>query len=395
MKERVRYQQGCLIRTKRKSGDVWQFRFREDLPNGTRIHHKVTVGKVADLKTEAAALKEIEKLRHRINVQSEQGTALMTIKGLWNHYREHELPSKSEHTQRNDTCNADNWILPKWGDYRLDDLKAVEVEQWLKGLMLTNDTCMANGTKSKLRQLLHALYRHGMRWEFADHNPISLVRQSSKRVKRLPILTITELVVLLAMLEPRERTLVLLAVMLGLRRGEIAGLHWEDVDLLRKTLQVKRSVVDMVSGDAKTEASEQELPLHDFLLDALSDWRSRAQYRQPSDFIFTTGSKRAGKKRGKQPVWLAKIMSYWIQPAAREVGIAKNVGWHTFRRTYISLLASSEKNVKLVQELSRHATLSQTLLVYAQAMEDEKRHANARVVEMIGTQHFTSGNISA
>jgi integrase len=188
---------------------------------------------------------------------------------------------------------------------------------------------------------------------------------------------------------------VLLAVMIGLRRGEIAGLRWEDVDFLAKTLQIKRSIVDMVSGDAKTEASELELPLHDYVAEALRDWHSRAQYRQPGDFIFATGSKRAGTKRGTQPVWLAKIMSYWIQPAARAAGITKDVGWHTFRRTYISLLASKEKNVKLVQELSRHSTLGQTLLVYAQAMEDEKRQANARVVEMIGSQNRESGNMSA
>jgi integrase len=340
-------------------------------------------------------LKEIEKLRQRINNQSEQGTALMNINGLWSHYLEHELPSKSEHTQRNDTCNANNWILPKWGDCRLDDLKAVQVEQWLKGLMLTEGKPMANGTKSKLRELLHALYRHGLRWDFVDSNPIALVRQSSKRKKRLPILTISEVAALLVRLGPRERTLVLLAVMIGLRRGEIAGLRWEDADFLAKTLQIKRSVVDMVSGDAKTEASELELPLHDYVAEALRDWQSRAQYRQPEDFIFATGSKRAGKKRGKQPVWLAKIMSYWIQPAARAAGITKDVGWHTFRRTYISLLASKEKNVKLVQELSRHSTLGQTLLVYAQAMEDEKRQANARVVEMIGSQNDGSGNMSA
>jgi integrase len=127
----------------------------------------------------------------------------------------------------------------------------------------------------------------------------------------------------------------------------------------------------------------------------LREWHGRAQYRQPEDFIFAAGSKRAGKKRGKQPVWLSKIMSYWIQPAARAAGITKDVGWHTFRRTYISLLASSEKNVKLVQELSRHSTIGQTMIVYAQAMDDEKRQANARVVEMIGAQNPESGNMSA
>jgi integrase len=56
---------------------------------------------------------------------------------------------------------------------------------------------------------------------------------------------------------------------------------------------------------------------------------------------------------------------------------------HTFRRTYISMLAKYESSVKLVQELARHANVSMTLNVYALAMGDDKRRANARVVELI------------
>jgi hypothetical protein len=54
--------------------------------------------------------------------------------------------------------------------------------------------------------------------------------------------------------------------------------------------------------------------------------------------VFATDASRAGKKRGEQPVWLSKVMQDHIQPAGQRVGIAKRLGWHTFRRTYTTLL---------------------------------------------------------
>jgi integrase len=57
---------------------------------------------------------------------------------------------------------------------------------------------------------------------------------------------------------------------------------------------------------------------------------------------------------------LAKI----IQPAAVRAGICKKVGWHTFRHTYSTLLVGNGENVKVVQELMRHAKAWTTLDLY-------------------------------
>jgi integrase len=67
-------------------------------------------------------------------------------------------------------------------------------------------------------------------------------------------------------------------------------------------------------------------------------------------------SNRAGEKRGKQPLWLCKVMCYHVQPKARERGIDKRIGWHTFRRTYSSILKDNGEDVEVVQELLRHAS---------------------------------------
>jgi integrase len=82
-------------------------------------------------------------------------------------------------------------------------------------------------------------------------------------------------------------------------------------------------------------------------------------------------------------VWLSKIMQYHIQPAAQRIGITKRIGWHTFRRTYTTLLHANGEDVKVVQELLRHGSARITMDVYAQAMTPAKRQAQGKVVAML------------
>src|SRR6185437_2051629 len=71
----------------------------------------------------------------------------------------------------------ERWILPRWSLYRLKDVKAVIVEEWLRSLPL------ANGSKAKIRNLMHSIFNHAMRWEWHDRNPITRVRQSRQTSK--------------------------------------------------------------------------------------------------------------------------------------------------------------------------------------------------------------------
>ena len=77
------------------------------------------------------------------------------------------------------------------------------------------------------------------------------------------------------------------------------------------------------------------------------------------------------------------MLSKLIRPAAVRAGIKKRIGWHTFRHTYSSTLIANGENVKVVQELMRHASSRFTLEVYTQARAGAKRDAQQRIVEMM------------
>jgi integrase len=248
---------------------------------------------------------------------------------------------------------------------------------------------LAGGTKEKIRDAMSSVFNHAIRWEFTDRNPItgptkrSGVRVSAKRERTPDILDVQEMQLLLAALGVRERAMVFLDMPSGLRRGELAGLKWEDFDFKNLHVSVTRSLVDLHVGPVKTETSRKLMPIDEYVARDLLAWYEVTPYKKLSDYVWATDANRAGTKRGKQPVWLSTVMRDYIQPVARQLGINKKMSWHTFRHTFSSILKSNGEDVKVVQELLRHSTSRMTLDTYTQALSPHKRAAQSKVVGMI------------
>jgi integrase len=210
---------------------------------------------------------------------------------------------------------------------------------------------------------MSVLFNHARRYYLYDRNPIQWVRQSAKRRSAPDVLTSNEVRQLLAALEPRERIMVLLDVATGLRQSELFALKWKDVDFKNKQLWVTRSIVQQVIGRCKTEASQKPVPLHDHLIRGLRNWRRGTPYRTPETWVFASP-----QNRGKNPYWGQQILGHHIRPVAQELGITKRIGWHTFRRTYSTLLRATGAELKVMQELMRHSTIRVTLHTYTRPL---------------------------
>jgi integrase len=313
------------------------------------------------------------------------------------HYTVHELgdygeDGKAYSTRSRKTQLLHRWVLPQWGKFDLRAIKTIAVEQWLKTLITTKfgkPKPLAGGTKEKIRDAMSSVFNHAIRWEFTDRNPITGptkrlgVRVSAKRERIPDILEVEEMQLLLAGLGIREKAMVFLDMPSGLRRGELAGLKWGDFDFKNLHVSVTRSLVDQHIGPLKTEASRKLMPIDEYVAQDLLAWYEATPYKQRSDYVWATDANRAGARRGQQPVWLSTVMRDHIQPVARKLGITKKLSWHTFRHTFSSILKANGEDVKVVQELLRHATSRMTLDTYTQALSPQKRSAQSKVVNMI------------
>lgn len=366
---RVRYQQGSLIREERRIGsDVWIFRWREQTPEG-RVKRKVVVGTVEQYRSKASAQKAADTLRIDINRETWMPS---TVEQLVTHYTERELPSKAHSTRAVYASYIRNWVVPGWGTRSVSDVKTVSVEEWLKGLPL------AAGSKAKVRNVMHALFNHAMRHEWVQKNPITLVRQSAKRLRTPDVLDVGEIRALLSELRDPFWTMVFLAATTGLRVSEVLGLKWHDIRFDVLEIHLVRAIVDGVIGDMKTEASRKPVPLDSALAEVLQNWRRRTPYRCDEDWVFASP-----EEFGRQPYWPDSALRKAVRPAAVRAGIVKHVGWHTFRHSFATLLKANGEDVKVVQESLRHANSRITLDVYTQGLMPTKRRAQGRVVKFL------------
>ncbi len=395
----ARHKNGCLQKVKRKDGiERWQFRWNTRSPDGVIRERKKTIGPIEEYPQGSRKLEDLlAKLRLSINRDGPTDLTAITMAKAIQHYELHELSDsadsgKAYSTRRQKTLVFDRWVLPRWGRLELGAIKTVAVEQWLKLLMTAKfgePKPLAGGTKRKIRDAMSSVFNHAIRWEFTDRNPIrgpvkgSGVRVSGKRERIPDVLDVEEMQLLLGGLELRERTMVFLDMGIGLRRGELAGLKWEDVNFEKLSINVTRSLVNQRVGETKTEVSRKPVPIDEYLARDLRSWREQTPYRNPSDWVFASDSRRAGANRGKQPLWLSTVMRYHIQPKARALGITKKVSWHTFRHTFSTLLKANGEDVKVVQELLRHASAKMTLDTYSQALSPAKRAAQSKLVSMI------------
>ncbi len=147
---RTSYQKGSLrLADRKKKGKVWEFLWREVQVDGSIRRKHIVIGTLEEYPTESAAQGAADALRLNINKQTPQALIRnITLETLVKHYCQHELPDifnktrpapdaaddyrKSYATQVTYDAYLRKWIVPRWGSYRLTEVKAVDVETWLR-----------------------------------------------------------------------------------------------------------------------------------------------------------------------------------------------------------------------------------------------------------------------
>src|SRR4029077_21163333 len=295
------YQRGCLRRTGRKAGpDRWEYLWREKNVTGKRVRRTNVIGTVEQYPTRELAQAVVSGLRMQINEDRlRQPGHDILVAELVDHYMQMELSEgigwHSHATRLVYRQFLARWIRPNWEKVSIWSVRTIAVERWLRGLQRADGTPLANATKAKIRNLLSVLFNHAIRYEWLGQgeNPITLVRQSAKRMRIPEVLEPSEIQGLLLQLKSCFRWMVLLGATTGLRRSELFALKWSDVDFSNMRLDVLRSIYLGHVGDCKTEASRKPVPLDERVAADLWMWKETSRYRQPA-----TGYSRAPGIRG-------------------------------------------------------------------------------------------------
>jgi integrase len=389
--ERQKFQAGSLRKVVRKDGFGWEFRYRDNSRPG-RPQRQITLSSTK-FPTEAKALAHLQITVMKINGDASYvGNKQPTMRVLIDRFIESErlretkaLPPGDAFVEGVQYSTSLSYLTylrrieDHWADVLIQDVKPAAVDEWLRSLKKISNQMvpLSPKTRASIKGLLHRLFERAMFWEMVPiaRNPIALVevRGASKRSKRPIILTSAQYLGLVEELASPYKEMVQVAMCLGLRVSEVLALQWNDFDFENLSLQVVRGVIHGRVSALKTEASEDELPLDEAFASLLCEWRVRAP---EGIWVFTNPETGC-------PYHASPIQQDYIRAAGRRIGLAKDIGWHTFRHTYRSFLDESGAPIGVQQKLMRHAQIATTMNVYGNAAMTAKRTANSKVVEMV------------
>jgi integrase len=131
-------------------------------------------------------------------------------------------------------------------------------------------------------------------------------------------------------------------------------------------------------GKCKTRVSKNPVPLDPVLAEMLWNWRLKTPYNQDADWVFASP-----RAEGQKPYYAGALIKWHLRPAAKKAKVDGKIGWHTFRRTVATLLVEHGNDIKVVQELLRHANSKVTLDLHAQAVTQAKRTAQSKIVSLL------------
>ena len=373
---RRRFQRGS-IRKRGKRQPIWELQWWEDYIqlDGTigRRRESVILGYVSEMPLKQAR-KEAEKKLGQVNAGKAVPHSTLSLREFVDQFFVPlALPVLKLSTRKRYQSTLNLHLLPAFGNRRLCDIGAVEVQRFVLekfGKGLGWETC------NHLRNLLSKVFATAKKWgHLAGENPASAVELPEKQsIREKRVLMPDEVTRLLAVLREPVYTMVLIAVLTGLRIGEIIGLRWEDVDLDRSELRVEQSVYRGSVGSPKTKGSRRTLPLPEAAVVALKRLAKQLPNGNPERPVF---SSRKGTALSD-----TNLLLRHLKPAARQIGVPW-VSWHTFRRTHATLLQLAGGSAKDAQAQLGHAQITTTLGIYTIPVPAHQRAAVEKLSQLV------------
>jgi integrase len=266
-------------------------------------------------------------------------------------------------------------IIPELGRVRLKALKSRDVRRLYREKLEA-------GLSPRTVQIIHTVLRKAMQQAVRDdvlpRNVCDAVTAPRQTKKEMQPLTPEQAKRLLENVhEDRLRALYILAVTAGLREGELLGLRWEDVDLERKLLQVRRQLTrtrDGLSFTAPKRGKARVVRLTDLAIAALKAHReAQNEERAKAGSLWEEMSLVFTSTIGT-PVDVGNLTYRSFRPLLKSADLPR-IRFHDLRHTCATLLLSKGTHPKIVQEMLGHANISMTMDTYSHVLPDMQEKA--------------------
>lgn len=261
-------------------------------------------------------------------------------------------------------------IKPELGQLRLAELSP----QHLQNLYSSK---LDSGLSKRTVQYIHAIIRRSLnqavRWGLIFRNPTDAV--SPPRPKRIPPKTLSADQAKLFLESVKDHpyyAMYLLAITTGMRKGEILGLQWEDVDIEGKSISVRHALIDVQGaihlGQPKSDTAKRTIALPATVCLALK------KIEESRGYVFKTANENPISQRN---------LTRHFHKALEKAGLPRT-SFHTLRHTAASILLQANVHPKIVQEMLGHSTITLTLDTYSHVIPGHHEEAAEEMEKIFG-----------
>ncbi|OEH84249.1 hypothetical protein BHU72_12680 [Desulfuribacillus stibiiarsenatis] len=357
-----------------KKGLAWRLTVYGGQSLGTKYRRfRKTV--YCDKKSEA----EKELARFIMEIEKGEFTEPTTLSfeafvAMWhqNYAKQHLSPTTYEKYER----HLISRIIPAFGHFRLGQIQTIHVVEFVSKLSKSH---IKSATQNDIYKVLRNVLSRATEWNLINKNPCNNVKPPKVKHQKSNVYDSSEYRLLVEKLKIesiQHQVLVLLAVACGLRRGEILGLQWDDIDINTKTIYIKHSLlIKKGSGyelrEPKTESSVRKVIYPSELLDIPLKKLKKEQLEKrikcgelyEADEHFFVLSSWAGK-----PLRPDSVTQWWGRFTKR-TGI-KNIRFHDLRHTSATLLINAGVHAKTISERLGHSDIKITMNVYGHHLKE-------------------------
>ncbi|MGW2269607.1 tyrosine-type recombinase/integrase [Streptomyces yangpuensis] len=365
----------------------------------------------------------LAKLTEKI-AASNRGLPIPSAQGSVAAYLTYWLENVAVHHLRENTHTryaacVDRYLIPGLGKKKLTKLTAKDVRTWFNQLRITCQCCtrgldarrdqprccaasqcchklLSPLTLAYIHSVLKSALEHAVREEEIPRNVARNVRTGTPRPRRFEPLTVDEARQLLTTAQGhRLYVLFELALHTGLRKGELLGLRWEDLDLgsgtaaIRRTLQ-RTSAGGLTTLPTKTRASERRIALPARCVQSLKHHHEEQQREreaagttwQQNGHVFTTA-----QGGSLDPTNLTRAFTTLLRKAA-----LRRIRFHDLRHSTATLLLEQGVELVVIKELLGHAHIGVTATVYAHVRIRLQRDAIDTLSTALDSPAITKAN---
>lgn len=349
------------IRQRAKDKKTWSVVIELNKVNGKRKQKWYTIH--GDKKDAEKFL--TEKLR-----ELDTGTLIdsknINVRQYFNYwYEQHCLTKLAPTTYESYRRNLDNYILEELGYIRLEDLQPMHLQSFYT-------KCSKNGLSNKtilyFHRIIHCALNQAMKWQFIIRNVADCVDTPKPKKYNAKFLNDKEVLELINVITNTELYIpVMIAIATGMRRGEILGLTWKNVDLENGIIRVTQALYPTKEGlvilHPKTENSIRNISIPLTLLNILKEHKknqNKIKVKLGNNYI-------------DNDLVCCIINGQPIHPTTLNHKfhnlLKKNhlplIRFHDLRHSHASLLLKEKVPAKVISERLGHSNVNITLNLYS------------------------------